>query len=611
MKALTRMMRYMRPYRWEIAIGVVTVVMPVLMELLIPRLLQSVIDDGIRAGDMNAITQGVLVMIGAALISAIATLGQGFVRARVSQGMAFDMRNDLFKHIESLPFATLDQLRTGGLMTRISSDVDIIRMFSSNGLALLLRALLMIIGSTVLVLIANWQLSIIMVVCLIIAGIMIWSFTNTSSPLFNVVQQRLAALNTVIQENLAGTNLVKAFVREHHEIERFEIRNVDYMERNIRVGRILALVMPLLMIVTNLGLVAVIWFGGVNVVSGQFSIGELVAFNNYLLIGMAPVLLLGNMVTMASRAEASSVRVLEVFDTKPQQWSGENAYNPKQMQGHVVFENVTFHYGSDSPENRAVADNLDGNDDERHGDVLDRISFEAKPGQQIALLGVTGAGKTTLINLISRFYDASSGRILVDGVDVKDWNPEALRSQIAIVMQQALLFSGTVRENIAYGKPDAPLDEVITVAKAAQAHDFIMAMPDGYDSPVEARGANLSGGQKQRIAIARALMIAPRILILDDSTSAVDLETEIKIQDALDELMAGATSFIIAQRINSVLNADQILILDSGRIVARGSHAELLQSEPIYQEIYRSQFGTDAPDLLPDSIVSTEQSNHE
>ena len=611
MKALTRMMRYMRPYRWEIAVGVVTVVMPVLMELLIPRLLQSVIDDGIRAGSMNAITQGVLVMIGAALVSAIATLGQGFVRARVSQGMAFDMRNDLFKHIESLPFATLDQLRTGGLMTRISSDVDIIRMFSSNGLALLLRALLMIIGSTVLVLIANWQLSLIMIVCLIIAGIMIWTFTNTSSPLFNVVQQKLAALNTVIQENLAGTHLVKAFVRERHEIERFEVRNVDYMERNIRVGRILALVMPLLMIVTNVGLVAVIWFGGLDVVNGQFTVGELVAFNNYLLIGMAPVLLLGNMVTMASRAEASSARVLEVFDTKPQQWNSDNAYNPQRMQGHVVFENVTFHYGSASPENRAAADNVVGNDDERHGDVLDQISFEAKPGQQIALLGVTGAGKTTLVNLISRFYDASSGRILVDGVDVRDWNPEALRSQIAIVMQQTLLFSGTVRENIAYGKPDAPLDEVITVAKAAQAHDFIMAMPDGYDSPVEARGANLSGGQKQRIAIARALMIAPRILILDDSTSAVDLETEIKIQDALDELMDGATSFIIAQRINSVLNADQILILDNGRIVARGSHAELLQSEPIYQEIYRSQFGTEAPDLLPNGIVSTEQSNHE
>ena len=298
------------------------------MELLIPRLLQSVIDDGIRAQDMDAISQGAAGHDHRGGGQRHRHAGARF-RARAGlAGMAFDMRNDLFKHIESLPFATLDQLRTGGLMTRISSDVDIIRMFSSNGLALLLRALLMIIGSTVLVLIANWQLAIIMVVCLVIAGVMIWTFTSTSSPLFNVVQQKLAALNTVIQENLAGTHLVKAFVREHYEIERFDSPQRRLHGAQHSVGRILALVMPVLTVVTNVGLVAVIWFGGMDVVNGQFTIGELVAFNNYLMIGMAPVLLLGNMVTMASRAEASSVRVLEVFDTKPQQWSSENAYNP-------------------------------------------------------------------------------------------------------------------------------------------------------------------------------------------------------------------------------------------------------------------------------------------
>ena len=610
MKALTRMMRYMRPYRWEIVIGIITVVLPVLMELLIPRLLQSVIDDGIRAQDMDVISHGALVMIGAALVSAIATLGQGVVRARLSQGMAFDMRNDLFKHIESLPFATLDQLRTGGLMTRISSDVDIIRMFSSNGLALLLRALLMIIGSTALVVIANWELSVIMIVCLIVAGILIWMFTSTASPLFIVVQQKLAALNTLIQENLAGTHLVKAFVRELHEIDRFEVRNVDYMERNIRVGRILALVMPLLTVITNLGLVAVIWFGGVDVVHGQFTIGELVAFNNYLMIGMAPVLLLGNMVTLASRAEASAARVLEVFDTKPQSRGGDNAYRPERMRGQVVFEKVSFHYNSPMKENDAVADNPDAIDGDQREDVLDHISFEADPGQQVALLGVTGSGKSTLVSLISRFYDATEGRILVDGVDVRDWNPDALRSQIGVVMQQALLFSGTVRENIAYGKPDATLDEVMAAAQAAQAHDFIMAMPDQYESMIEARGANLSGGQKQRIAIARALLVKPRILILDDSTSAVDLETEIKIQDALDKLMAGATSFIIAQRINTVLNADKIMILDGGRVITSGNHEHLLQTSPIYRDIYRSQFGTESPDL-PSSELETERIDHE
>lgn len=587
MNALPKLMRYMLPYRREIFFGILTVVLPVSMELLIPRLLQAVIDKGIYPRDMDVIVQGALIMIGAAIISAIATLGQGIVRARLSQGMAFDMRNDLFKHLEGLPFSTLDQLRTGGMMTRISSDVDTIRMFSSNGLALLLRALLMIIGSTLLVLTTNVELSVIMFACLFVAGVLIWTFMSAASPLFKIVQQKLSALNTAIQENLAGTALVKAFVREDYEINRFEQHNSTYKDQNIRVGRILALVMPLLTVTTNLGLVAVIWFGGNDVVNGRFTVGELVAFNNYLMIGMTPVLLLGNIVTMSSRAEASAARVLEVFNTPIQTQGGENAYSPEHMQGHVVFDKVSFQYTSDED----VFDNSKNTD--QRGDVLEEISFEVSPGQRIALLGGTGSGKTTLVNLISRFYDATSGQVLVDGVNVHEWNPETLRSQIGIVMQQALLFSGTVRENIAYGKPEASLDEVIMAAQAAQAHDFIMSMPAQYDSVIEARGANLSGGQKQRIAIARALLVMPKILILDDSTSAVDVETEIKIQDALDVLMKNTTSFIIAQRINSVLNADKILILDRGQIVATGNHHELLQTSPIYQAIYSSQFGKD------------------
>jgi ATP-binding cassette, subfamily B, multidrug efflux pump len=609
MSALIRLIRYMRPYRLEIIIGIVTVVLPASMELLIPRLLQYVIDTGIRPHDMDVIVKGSLIMIGAAIMSAVTTLGQGVVRARLSQGIAFDMRNDLFKHIEGLPFSTLDQLRTGGLMTRISSDVETIQMFSSNGLALILRASLLIIGSTLLVLFANRELAVIMLVCLLVAGVLIWTFMSSASSLFKFVQRKLAALNTAIQENLAGTALVKAFVREQHEIKRFEERNVEYMEHNIRVGRILALVMPLLSITTNLGLVALIWFGGVDVINGRFSVGELVAFSNYLMIGMAPVLLLGNMVTAASRAEASAVRVLEVFNTPIQSRGGENAYSPEHMQGHVVFDHVSFQYNGGTENNQGVSDNLnEGNADQR-GSVLEDISLEALPGEQVALLGVTGSGKTTLVSLISRFYEATSGRILVDGVDVREWNPEALRSQIGVVMQQALLFSGTVRDNIAYGRPEATHEDVVAAAQAAQAHDFIMAMPEQYDSMIEARGANLSGGQKQRLAIARALLVAPRILILDDSTSAVDVETEIKIQDALDTRMKDATSFIIAQRINSVLNADKILILDHGRIVASGSHSELLQTSPIYQDIYRSQFGTDQPHILPDTSHDLEQLN--
>jgi ATP-binding cassette subfamily B multidrug efflux pump len=590
MRSLRRMTTYMAPYRRVLILTIFTVFLMVASELAVPRALQFVIDQGIRANNMNMVVRGTLVMLGAAVGGAVATMGQGIYRARLSQGMAFDMRNDLFNHIQSLSFATLDQMQTGGLLTRLSSDVDVIRMFSSNGISLILRALLMIIGSLVMIVLTDLQLSMIMFVCLAVAAVMVWFFMGIARPLFTIVQQRLSVLNTVVQENLAGIHVVKAFVRERFEIDRFEDRNVEYMQENVKVGRVLSLVMPALTVMTNAGIVAVIWFGGLDVIGGRLSVGELIAFNNYLMIGMTPLLLLGNMLNMASRAEASAARVLEILDTEPLIQVAPAPYAPDRMIGQVVFEDVSFHYGGD-PENGANASN-------GRGDVLDHVSFSVQPGQRIALLGATGSGKTTLISLLSRFYDVTGGRILIDGVDVRDWDPKVLDSQIGMVLQVTTLFSGTVRENIAYGKPDARLDDVIAAAKAVQAHDFIMAMPDGYDSIVEARGANLSGGQKQRIAIARALLIEPHILIMDDSTSAVDLETEIKIQEALDELSRATTTFIIAQRINSVLNADQIIILEGGHITAQGTHRELLRTSPIYQEIYRSQFGTEDLDTL-------------
>ena len=520
-------------------------------------------------------------MLGGAVVGAVATLGQGVYRAQLSQGMAFDMRNDLVQHIQALPFAELDQTQTGALMTRISSDVDIIRMFSSNGLALMLRALLMILGSLVMVFFTNAELALIMVGCLLVASALIWNFMRLASPLYTLVQEKLSVLNTIVQENLAGAQVVKAFVREPYEINRFATHNDDYMAQNIQVGRIMVLVMPTLTILTNIGLVAVIWFGGNRVISDRMSVGELIAFNNYLMIGMTPLLLLGNILTMASRAEASAVRVEAIFAT-PLQVQVSTTYRADHLRGTIAFEDVTFRYAGAPNDNGHI-------DSARH--VLDGLNLHIEPGQRVALLGATGAGKSTLISLIARFYDVTNGRILVDEVDVREWDSASLRAQIGMVLQETTLFGGTVRDNIAYGKPEASLDDVITAAKSAQAHDFITAMPDGYDSIVESRGANLSGGQKQRLAIARALLIAPRILILDDSTSAVDLSTEIEIQDALDKHMAHTTTLIIAQRINSVLNADQIVVLDTGHIVARGTHAELLASSALYQEIYQSQLG--------------------
>ncbi len=576
MSSLRRIVRYVRPYRWIAVLLVLTAILPVAMELVVPRLLQTIVDQGIRGGNMGVVARGSLIMLGAALIEALSTLGQGYCRAWLSQGLAFDMRNELFAHIQTFSFGNLDSMHTGQLMTRLSSDVDVVRMFTSTGVALLLRALLMILGSVIMLVLTDWQLSLVMWALLSAAGVLIWSVMRLARPLFTVVQERLAGLNTIVQESLAGVQVVKAFVREKYQIDRFEEHNIAYMDQNIQVGRLMAIAFPALTVLTNLGIVAVVWWGGIDVTGGRLSIGELLAFINYLMIGMAPLLLLGNMLTMVSRAEASAERVLEVLEVEPMVGSPASPYRPDRMVGRVVFEGVSFSYDGDGG-----------------AAVLDNVSLTIEPGQRVALLGATGSGKSTLVHLIPRFYDVTGGRILVDDVDVRDWALDALRAQVGVVLQETTLFSGTVRESIAYGRPEATPDQVVAAAQSAQAHRFITAMPQGYGSRVEARGANLSGGQKQRIAIARALLVSPAVLMLDDSTSSVDMETEARIQDALEELMVGRTTIIVAQRISSVLTADQIIVLEGGRVAAQGTHRQLLETSPIYQEIYQSQLGAD------------------
>ena len=585
MKSLRRIFNFMRPYGWILFFGFWTTVLPVAMELSVPRLLQFMIDDGIRPGEWDIIVQGAIWMFVAAMIGAASTLGQGYCRAVVSQGLAFDIRHALFRHIQSLSFANLDQMQTGRLMTRVSSDVDVVRMFSSAGLALLLRVILMIVGSIIMLLLTDWQLSLIMFAVAAISAIFIRYLMLQAARLFTVVQQKLGALNILVQENLAGMQVVKAFVRSRFEINQFSESNADYRERNIEVGVLMAVSLPVLQVLTNVGTVAVLWFGGLSVLGDRLTIGELIAYNNYLMIGMGPLLFLGNLLMMAARAEASAERVLEVLDTKPALKVSPSPHQADGFRGRVAFENVSFHYS------RRDASKSNGADGESGEDVLHNISFAAEPGQQVALLGATGSGKSTLVNLIPRFYDVSGGAVSVDGVNVRDWELADLRSQIGMVLQESILFSGSVRDNIAFGAPETSLVEVIAAAKAAEAHDFIMQMPNAYDSVVEAGGANLSGGQKQRIAIARALLIQPGILVFDDSTSAVDMETEFEIQAALERLAGGRTTFIIAQRITSVLQADQILVLDQGRIAERGTHQQLLNSSHIYREIYASQLG--------------------
>ncbi len=586
MNSLKRMTPFVRPYGWVVFWLVITAILPAAMELIVPRALRYVIDQGITPGHMDAILRGSTLMLVTALVGSLATLGQGVCRAQLSQGLAYDMRNRLFAHIQTFSFANLDQMQTGQLMTRISSDVDMVRGFVSNGLALFLRAILMIMGSLIFMIATDWKLSIIMLVLLPLAALLIGGVMWVARPLFIVVQEKLSALNTSVQENLAGVQVVKAFVREPFEIDRFQDHNRNFMQENIKVGRLMAVAMPMVTLLTNLGIVAVVWFGGLDVTGGRLTLGELVAFNNYLMIGMAPLMMLGNILTMVSRADASAQRFLEVLDTQPAISVIPNPHQAATIQGQVAFEGVTFRFDGDKLENGNGSSNQQGG-----RNVLDRVSFNVQPGQRIALLGATGSGKSTLVNLIPRFYDVDQGRIQIDGVDVRDWDPESLRKNIGVVLQQTTLFSGTISENIAYGRPDATLDEVVIAAKAAQAHDFILAMPQGYDSLVEERGANLSGGQKQRIAIARALLVSPGVLILDDSTSAVDMETEAKIQANLNHLLVSCTTFMVAQRVSSVLNADQIFVLDHGQITAQGTHRELLESSPIYREIYQSQMG--------------------
>lgn len=575
------MLQYIRPYRRAALTAVGLLALASLCELTIPRLIQYVIDQGITPGDMSAVLRGTGIMVGVTLIGAVASVAQAIFVARFSQGMAFDLRNDLFRRVQTLSFGNLDKLQTGQLITRLSSDVEMMRMFAGMGTFMITRAVFYMLGSLTLLVITDWQLSLIMLVIIPLMAILFTTFANAARPMFLLVQQKLADLNTVVQENLAGVEVVKAFVREHFEIARFGQRNDIYRDQQIRVGRLMSAAFPIIMLIGNLGTLAVIWMGGMQVIGGRLTVGELVAFNDYLLTTMFPLVMLGMVLTMLSAAGASAERVAEVLDMEPQVASPAEPRALPAVKGQVVFDDVSFHYNGDASM-----------------EVLRDINFSVAPGEQVALMGATGSGKSTLINLIPRFYDATEGRVLIDGMDVRELSPQELRARIGIVLQQTTLFSGTVRENIAYGRPEASLEEVIAAAQAAQAHEFIMSMPEGYDSMVEARGANLSGGQKQRIAIARALLIDPSILILDDSTSAVDMETEYEIQQALAALKDRCTTFIIAQRISSVLDADKIVVLDRGRVTAIGPHEELVHSSPIYREIFRSQMSEQADVII-------------
>jgi ATP-binding cassette subfamily B multidrug efflux pump len=461
-----------------------------------------------------------------------------------------------------------------------------VRMFLGQGLLLSLQALVLLVGTLVILLTTNVKLTLVAIPVLPLALAIFMVFGGVAQPLFTELQKRLSALNTILQENLAGIRVVKAFARETEEQKRFDASADSLLRQNLRISAIFSVIFPITFLIANLGQAAVLYAASYQIVGKTLTLGQWQEFSLYLAYVFLPLGQLGFIITLMAQAGASSTRIFEILEAKNEVEDKPDAIDIAKIQGRVVFDQVSFRYFKSGEY------------------VLQDVSFEAQPGQTVALLGATGSGKTTIINLLPRFYDATEGRVMVDEHDVRDLKLNSLRSHIGIVLQETTLFTGTIRDNIAFGRPDASMDDVIAAAQAAAAHDFIVSFPDGYDTPVGERGTTLSGGQKQRIAIARALLLNPQILILDDSTSSVDVATEYQIQKALDSLMKGRTSFVIAQRISTVLNADQILVLDKGHIAARGTHEELMEQSPIYVEIYNSQLVEDAaveePELSPE-----------
>ena len=571
---ILRIFSFIRPY-WRTSIfAVFMLIASVLADLAIPTLIQRIIDQGIVPKDLTMILTTAALMIGVAFFEAAVSIGNTFLAVRVAQSFAADVRSAVFHKIQKFSFGNLDRFQTGQLIVRLTSDVNAVQMMVMMGLRMFIRAPIMVVGSITLMFVLNAELAKIVLMLLPITLVLAGIFVVKAQPLFLEVQRRLDKLNMVLQENLAGVRVVKAFVRMDREAEHFDKANTDLTNQSMKVLTIFAVLFPSMQIIVNVSILGVVWYGGMQVVAGRFTVGEILAFTNYLLTSIMPLLFLAMMASQLSAANASAQRIYEVLDSEPQVQDRPDAKQLPEVRGRVVFDGVCFSYGEDCGE-----------------PVLQDINLVAEPGQTVAVLGATGSGKSTLIDLIPRFYDVTRGKLTIDGVDVRDVTLESLRANIGIALQEAILFSGTIRDNIKSGKPDASEEEVVAAAKAAEAHDFIMSFPKGYDSDVGERGVGLSGGQKQRISIARALLIQPKILILDDSTSSVDVETEAKIQEALDKIMEDKTSFIIAQRISTVLRADKIVVLDKGKITSEGTHEELMKSSPIYREIYDSQLG--------------------
>ena len=571
MKNLLRISIFLKPYFWQVIASLVMLLTLTGLNLLVPRIIQSVIDDGLVGGQTDNLIRSALLLFALGLGSATLNLFHRYTSEWIAVSVGYDLRNRMYDYIQHLPFTYHDHVQSGQLISRCIEDVRSIEKFAGSSIAELVRFVFLSFGILFVMFSVNAELAMISLLPIIPLIIMTSSFGTKISALFFAVDSAVGDVSNRLQENVTGVQVVRAFAREGYEIDRFEKANKKVFHTWVKVIDEWAKIMPTTNWLTLLSTMLILWFGGQMVMDGIMTIGAIVAFNAYILMLAEPAQALTGLVNAGGEAAAGAQRVLEVLDVKPEIQSSANAVKLQTLRGEVEFRGVGLKY-----QNERTAS-------------LDGINLRVDSNRLIALIGPTGSGKTSLVNLIPRFYDVSEGTVLVDGYDVREVDLISLRRQIGIVLQTSLLFSDSIKNNIAYGRPDATFEEVIAAARAAQAHEFIEGFPNGYETVVGERGVTLSGGQRQRVAIARALLMNPRILILDDSLSSVDTQTEKLIQAALDTLMEGRTTFVIAHRLSTVRRADLILVMDGGRIVQRGTHDELLREGGLYKEIHDLQ----------------------
>ncbi|GIN57490.1 ABC transporter ATP-binding protein [Lederbergia ruris] len=572
MQTFKKLKQYYWPYKKFFIISTVFLFLVTAITVIYPIILQLTIDNVVLNQQYDWIVPLTLAFFGIMLVKAVATFFQQYMGDLFGINSVYKMRKVLYGKLQFLPFRYYDNAKTGDLMSRLTADVETFRFFLSFGFAEIIRLILLLTVTFGVMFYYSVPLTFATMISLPFLFFVVYKFDRAVHPAFRNIRRSFGRLNTNVQESISGINTVKSLSREEFQNQKFNISNEDYKDRNIFTSNIWAKYFPLMEFLGNFCVIALLSLGGYFVIQGSLKPGELVAF--YSLVGyiLWPIMNLGFTINQFSQSKASGERLLEILEAKEDITDKEHAYSPERLEGRVEFKHVSLRYAGE--------DNLS----------LTDISFEAEPGEIIGLVGATGSGKTSITQLITRFYEAESGEVLVDGRNVKDYSLKALRGNIGFVLQESFLFSSTIKANIAYGRPDASMEDIIDAAKRADAHEFITQMPDGYDTVLGERGLGLSGGQKQRIAIARAICLDPSILILDDATSAVDMETEFKIQGAMREVMRGRTTFIIAHRISSLKHADKILVLENGRIVERGTHEELIHGNGLYERVYKIQF---------------------